>query len=292
MPLSVNDKKAIAWIAAMVLAANVGMYFISSAEPPKEEETRAESPLPHDGDGRHVDKRPFLFDPNTASYETFLSLGLRPNTARAIVNYRKAGGVFRRPEDLSRIYTLDGNDYRRLSPYIRIKDPGHRQERLSAPDTHSHGSSFLPPGTERQAAHVHTSYKLQPGQTVDINTADSSAFLRIPGIGPYYAAKIVRYRNRLGGFVSVSQIREVHGVPDDIGRWLSIANTGTTKLKINRAEFRQLLKHPYFTYDQVVAVFNYRKVYGNIRDINDLANYAAFSQSDFVRLAPYLDYSE
>ncbi len=291
MPLSVNDKKAIVWIAAIVLAANVGMFFLST--PSDKAETYAETSSSHDNNkltGNKTNKQPFFFDPNTASYETLLSLGLRPNTAKAIVNYRKAGGVFHKPKDLARIYTLSDSDYQRLSPYIRITNTAQR---------HSYAETYRPQNqssdhatTNNQQESAYTSFKLKPGQTIEINTADSTLLQRIPGIGPYYASKIIRYRNRLGGFVSVSQIKEVHGVPDDIEQWLKINKAETTKLKINKAEFKQLLRHPYFNYEQVVAIFNYRKVYGNIHNISELANYTAFSPPDFVRLTPYLDYSE
>lgn len=298
MPLSVNDKKAIVWIAAIILAANVGMYFLSSSN---KEKTSVETSAPNGngagggGTAAAAGKKaakPFPFDPNTADYNTFLALGLKPGTAKAIVNYRNAGGVFRCPKDFARIYTLDESNYKRLLPYITIKDAGYPQSYSQRPDVRRQSGDVAQPATQRQDSYGYTSYKLKPGQTIDLNQADSASFQRIPGIGPYYAGKIIRYRNRLGGFVSLSQIKEVHGVPDDIGQWLKLSKTETTKLKINKAEFKQLLRHPYFSYEQVVAVFNYRKVYGNIHNISELANYAAFTQSDFARLAPYLDYSE
>lgn len=62
----------------------------------------------------------FVFDPNTASYDDLLILGLSARTARSIENYRNKGGKFRRPEDFQRIYTLSEEDYVRLRPFIRI----------------------------------------------------------------------------------------------------------------------------------------------------------------------------
>lgn len=292
MPLSVNDKKAIVWIIAIILTANIGMYFYTSV---KKDTESAEANLTKTDDTHVTNNKKiklFYFDPNTADYNTFLSLGLKQNTARAIINYRKAGGVFHSPTDLSRIYTLADSDYLRIAPYVRIKASKHEyiykknSERQSRNTPHPSDDRVL---TRNEN---YTSYKLRHGQKIDINTADSTLLQRIPGIGPYYAHKIIRYRNRLGGFVSISQIKEICGIPDDIEQWLSLKNINIARLQVNHSTFGQLLRHPYLSYEQVVAIFNHRKVYGAIHKLDDLANYTAFSQTDFVRLAPYLDFSE
>ena len=45
---------------------------------------------------------------------------------------------------------------------------------------------------------------------VDINRADSAAFDDLPGIGPYFAAKMVEYRSRLGGYSYKEQLMDIH----------------------------------------------------------------------------------
>ena len=297
MPLRVNDKKAILWITAIVLIANVAMYFYSS----KNERDGIVSTSSYNNDENTAsiqNTKLSNFDPNTADYNRLTSLGLKPNVAHTIINYRKAGGVFRKPSDLSKIYTLSDSDYQRLLPYIKIqssfksKDKDYvtknypSQDRTNSYDTNSYTKHVY------SRSEYYSSPKLKQGQTVNLNTADSTQLQRIPGIGPYYANKIIRYRNRLGGFVSISQIKEIQGLPSDIEKWLSFSKTNINKLNINHLTFGQLLRHPYLNYEQVVAIFNYRKVYGTIHSLNDLENYSAFKPSDFTRLYPYIDFSE
>lgn len=45
---------------------------------------------------------------------------------------------------------------------------------------------------------------------LDLNRADSTALLDLPGIGPYFAGKIVAYRERLGGYSRPEQLLEIY----------------------------------------------------------------------------------
>ena len=293
MPLRVNDKKAIVWITAIILIANVIMYFVSST---KQEATFTYTPSYKNNKNAPQKARLFNFDPNTADYNTLTALGLHPNVAHTIINYRKAGGIFYKPSDLSKIYTISDSDYQRLLPYIKIQASNIEKKhkiKLYQPQTKTNKSDSNPYNQrESFQRKPYISSKLRQGQTVNLNTADSTQLQRIPGIGPYYANKIIRYRNRMGGFVSIAQIKEIQGLPSDIEKWLSFSKTNITKIKINHLTFGQLLRHPYLNYDQVVAIFNYRKIYGTIHSFSDLENYPIFKASDFARLNPYIDFSE
>ena len=88
--------------------------------------------------------------------------------------------------------------------------------------------------------------------------------------------------------MSLSQLAEIEGIPADIMRWFTLDKTEIRKLPINTGNFGQLLRHPYLNYEQVRAIMNYRKTYGALRDLSDLKTYTAFSDSDFLRLKPYV----
>lgn len=291
MPLSVNDKKAIVCIIIILLGFNGGMYLFRRCQSKHGEILTQQDSIITQKDVRTA-KEPFKFDPNTADYDTFVSLGLRPNVAKAIINYRKAGGVFRKPEDLSKIYTLSDSDYLRLLPYITIHNTQNHRNFTQHNKQRQRYTSDTKRETHPSNTYSYHSYKLHSGQTIDANNSDSTLLQKVPGIGPYYANKIIRYRNRLGGFISTTQLKEINGLPDNIEEWFSISKAQITKLKINHLTFGQLLRHPYLNYEQVVSIFNYRKVYGTIHSVKDLSTYPVFSQDDLKRLEPYLDFSE
>ena len=248
----------------------------------------------------------FLFDPNTADSATFVAMGLRPNTARAIIHYRMAGGRFRKPDDFARIYTLSREDFRRLRPYIRIHKTYSLHDNSRHASRHDYSAHYNykkhPNATEDHPRRYSTDTsasassrpkyirKLRPGQKVDLSTADTTDLQRIPEIGPYYAAKIIRYRHRMGGFVSTAQLKEVSGLPDDICQWVCVGKPQITRLKINSMTFGQLLRHPYLNFEQVEAIFNHRQLYGAIHSFQDLSTYSVFSSSDIERLTPYVSF--
>lgn len=319
MKLSRKELLALGIIVGALLIVNIGIFVYRQsggdtdtiADPIADTEQPVAAPA----------ARLFFFDPNTADSATFIALGLRPNTARAIVHYRKAGGRFRKPDDFARIYTLSREDFLRLRPYIRIQkqysaqDTGHRAFRhyetsTATPYPAADSQSYSPTesaqrkkgseypaknseyyangsGGQRPNGYVR---KLRHGQKVDLSTADTTDLKRIPGIGSYYAAKIIRYRNRMGGFVSTEQLKEVYGLPDDICQWVCLGNPQINKMRINSMTFGQLLRHPYLNFEQVKAILNHRQLYGPIRSLNDLRTYDAFCEDDFRRLAPYVDF--
>ncbi len=60
-----------------------------------------------------------------------------------------------------------------------------------------------------------THYRPSPAP-IDINTADTTALIALPGIGSKLAGRIVSFRDKLGGFNSVNQISEVYGLRDSV----------------------------------------------------------------------------
>ena len=133
--------------------------------------------------------------------------------------------------------------------------------------------------------------KLAEGETIFLNAADTAEWKKIPGIGGTFAARIVKYRNLLGGFVSVEQLREVYGIDNELFSRISPyiqADENFRKLQINELEFKDLLRHPYLNYKQVQAIVNLRKRKGNIASIHELAMLDEFTSEDIFRIEPYL----
>ena len=122
--------------------------------------------------------------------------------------------------------------------------------------------------------------------------ADTTLLKKIPGIGSYNARKIVKYRESMGGFVSVRQIEEIEGLPAGLSRWFENDSheTKVRKLRINKASFKELVRHPYLDYEQTKAIVNHIRKYGPIRSWQELRLYKEFSDKDFERLTPYVDF--
>ena len=134
--------------------------------------------------------------------------------------------------------------------------------------------------------------KMEPALLVDLNAADSSALTTLNGIGPSFASRIIKYRNRLGGFYTKEQLLEVYGLDtvlyDKIKNHISINKNSVQKININTAEFKEMKRHPYFSYNAVVAALNYRKQHGNFKEAAELKNTGVMTDQELKKLLPYL----
>lgn len=102
---------------------------------------------------------------------------------------------------------------------------------------------------------------------VELNAADSAALDAIKGIGPYYASRILRYRERLGGYHSVEQLKELkmkYLDVDSIKRFLTVNPARIVKRSLDTMDFKMILKHPYLEYEDVKKIFNAKRKWGNI----------------------------
>jgi len=114
----------------------------------------------------------------------------------------------------------------------------------------------------------------RPYSMIDLNRADSIQLLPLPGIGPVFAGRIVKYRNLLGGFLRADQLEEIYGMPpetvDRIRDRIYIDSTAIRKIHLDSATFRELLRHPYLDYDQVKALLDFREFKGGITTLKEL----------------------
>ena len=139
---------------------------------------------------------------------------------------------------------------------------------------------------------------------LNLNQVDSLTLLSVKGIGPYSAGKILAYRRALGGFVSLDQLDEIEGLRAENLQLLKqmaylhsadapAAGDSLAAVKpllVNKADFKQLLRHPYLSYSQVCAIVNRRRESGRIDSLEALAFMEEFGPKDLHRLRPYLDF--
>lgn len=221
----------------------------------------------------------FSFDPNTADSTTLLRLGLAPYQVRGIYKYRAKGGEYHQKEDFARVPGLTVGDYRRLEPYIQI------------------GEAYMPaaqhikrPSEVPLADTINFPRKIDDGQTIELNTADTLTLRRIPGIGLYYARQILKYRKQLGGFTSVDQLMEIDEFPERALEYVRVDAKHINKININTASNIQLRRHPYIGFYRARRIMELRRLYGSIKSLSQLLPSPEFDEKDIRRLAPYIEF--
>lgn len=221
------------------------------------------------------------FDPNRTDSAGFVKLGLPGWVARNIIRYRAKGGVFYKPDDLGRIYGIDSLRFAQLQSYIRIdttrfKQPALRYKRDSL--AKSYPDKFV---------------ELTP---VELNSADTALLRKIPGIGSGFAAMVINYRQQLGGYYRVEQLKELRGVSDSLYAqwepWFYIDLSLISRLSVNKAGITRLRNHPYLDFYQAKAIVELRKQYDRIEGWHELSLLEEFGREDIIRLTPYLHFEE
>ena len=232
-----------------------------------------EDPLPV----RHVET--FPFDPNTADSSQLIRLGLQSWQVRNIYKYRARGGVYRKKEDFARLYGLTVKDYHRLEPYIRISSDYQPAATLVGDKANgANGTNGVYPR------------KIDSTQHVVLNTADTTTLRQVPGIGIYFAKEIVRYGQRLGGYVSVDQLDEIADFPQASKKYFVVQQAHPKKLNVNQLTLQQLRRHPYINYYQARAIKEYCRLHGPLKSLDDLRLSRDFPPEVIQRLAPYVTF--
>lgn len=218
----------------------------------------------------------FLFDPNTASVDDWVRLGVREKTANTIQRYIAKGGKFYKPEDIKKIWGLSQKDAERLIPYVSIKEIKKEY-----------------PQYEKKEYGEKANYAARnPISKVDINSADTTQYIALPGIGSKLSQRIIAFREKLGGFYSIDQIGETYLLPDStfqkIKPHLVLNNKAIKKININTASLDEMKSHPYIRYNMANAIFQYRRQHGDFNSVEEMKKIMVVTDDFYNKTSPYL----
>ena len=240
------------------------------------------------------------FDPNTADSSTLVHLGLKPWQASNMLKYRAKNGRYRKAEDLKKLYGMTDSLYQMLLPYIQIdtlsirlfRDSLYRAQRPQVSPIHADSDTLAQDTMPR--------YVSPKRDTVlNLRTADTTELKLIRGIGAYRAQQIVRYREQLGGFASVEQLREVKALQplladslaaDSLFMHFVLDSVITNPLRINSTRPESLQRHPYLSFEQAKAIYELRRRKIRLKSIDQLRDLDCLTEADLLRLQPYLSF--
>ncbi len=227
-----------------------------------------------------VSTKYFNFDPNTISKKGLIKLGLSKQQAQTLINYRKAGGVFEKPTDLKKIYSIDNRMYKSLYPFIKIKNIIVNDAIVDSELLKNHK-----PKTESPISN-------KPVLLVELNTADSVDLIKLNGIGNILAKRITSYRNFLGGYYKKEQLLEVYGLKNEtyksINKLVCIDTAHIQKMDLNTIEFKLLNKHPYITFANTKAILKYRKLMGGFKSMSELIENHLVDSTTYNKIKHYI----
>ena len=286
--LQKSDRKVVLALLAVIVIA-LGVILVTSRpnipsnsrQPsiPSQPSTPSRTSLP----SRSVER--FAFDPNTADSTQLRRLGLQNWQIRNIYKFRAAGGIYRKPLDFARLYGLTVKEYRELEPYIRISP-----DYLPAATLVKDASAPVSAARDTTKVHHYPAKKISESSHVILNTADTAELMKVPGIGLYFARKIVAYGRRLGGYVSVSQLDEIEDFPVESKRFFVVEGAAPQRLNVNKLSLNELKRHPYINFFMARTITDYRRLHGALHSLDDLRLTRDFPPEVIARLEPYVEF--
>ena len=229
-----------------------------------------------------IEIRMQIFDPNTVDSVTLLHLGFKPWQAKNMLKYRAKGGRYRQKEDMKKLYGMTDSMYIALEPYICI------QQDSIAVDSAQVDTIRLDSLPKWRS--------IKKDTILNLRTADTTELKLIRGIGSYRAKMIVRYREQLGGYARVEQILEARGmdkvVADSILPHFYIDSVVLNKMPVNKIRPEVLHRHPYLSFEQAKAIYEYRRKHIRIKSAEELKKIKGLSPTDIEKISIYLDFSQ
>jgi len=215
------------------------------------------------------------FDPNFVTDEEWKDMGLKPWQINGIRNYREKAGDFESPEQFAKLNVVTDEFFEKVQPYLLFEEKAVASE---------------PQKDKEQKAHIEERKK-EVLLSIELNSATAHMLTDLKGIGPAYSNRIVKYRNWLGGFINLEQLREVYGLEDalygEIIPFLTLDTARIDKININKVMIAELRKHPYIKWNVAKAIVNYRDQHGPYKTVAEIKNTDLVTAELYRKIAPY-----
>lgn len=214
----------------------------------------------------------FTFNPNLVSQDSLELLGLSAALSKRIVNYRSKGGKFYSIKDLKKIYGMDSSWASKIERYAVFP---------------------IRNVSERKDSKPFTKETIKTLSLIDLNLADTTQLKSVYGIGSKLSARIILYRNKLGGFVSLNQLSEVYGLDSAVvnaakKKFFVEKNFQPVSLNPNTADEKTLASHPYLKSKLARVIIAYRQQHGDFSQPGDLKKISILTEETFEKIKPYL----
>ncbi len=193
------------------------------------------------------------------------------------INYVQKGGYFKNTDDLLKIWGMNDSILNSIRPFLLVNDTNHYKTT-----------------TKTKIQYLSTYQKEPKIRMIDINTCDTNDLIALPMIGSSFANRIIKYRYRLGGFYNKEQLKEIYGLNDDIyniiSPYLYVDIFEIKKININKANYIEMIQHPYLSKEIVKNILSLRKKGIFFTNIEDLLIHQIISNEEAKKLEWYLEF--
>lgn len=132
---------------------------------------------------------------------------------------------------------------------------------------------------------------------LDLNASDTLDLQEVRGVGKVRARNIYKYGQKLGGYISVNQLKEVYSIDsatfEQIKPHFYVGKTEIRKVNINSDDPKYLARHPYIDFALAKALIRFRKKYEkDFNSIEEIKQIHLMDEETYNKLRPYIKLSE
>ena len=207
------------------------------------------------------------FNPNTYTLSDWKNLGLSEKQSLVVLKFTSRG--IYSEQDLKRIFVIPD------ILFELIRDSVIYPERFqNSPNQES---------LKKQAKQI---------TLINLNTADTTEFMKIYGVGAFYAKQIIRFREKLGGFFKKEQLLEVWKMTPEayekIKDHVFISEKDVKRININSVTIEELKVHPYLKWNQANSIVKMRVQRNGFKNIEEIKESVLIDSETYEKLFPYL----
>ncbi len=219
---------------------------------------------------------------------TFVKSGMHPKSYKILQNYMASGAQIRSLVDLRKVYSVEENWIEKNRENFIFQTAPSRINKIKSIDR-SRSERI------KQSQFAYRKYHSLEDSPIDINTADSTDLVAVKGIGPYYAKKILRFREALGGFENLDQLKDTYGLPDSVSSMLIphlAIQTSHQRIDVNVAELEDLASHPYINWREAKLITEFLKRRSTIQSLDELDGMYGLDHSRLSKMKAYFTVGE
>lgn len=223
----------------------------------------------------------YPFNPNFITDYKGYTLGMSPQEIDRLLKFRETGKYVNSAMEFQKVTRISDSLLFSISPFFKFPEWTQKRNRSK--------TSIEAPNKKR---HI-----IPSKATNDLNKATAKELMQVYGVGLKLSSRIVKFRDRLGGFLVNEQLYDVYGLDAQVverilERFQVLHPPQIKRININSASAPEIAQLIYISYSQAVEIVKYRKENGPFRSLNEMANMFNDSSEKIDRIGLYLSFEE
>ena len=280
-----NQRTAVFFLFGIIVILQLTYFFadfssFSKVSPEKEKWLSLQSQI----DSMKQDKLNYVpkiypFNPNFITDHKGYKLGMSVPEIDRLLAFRKENKYVNSPKEFQAVTKVSDSLLNAISPYFKFPDWVNKKKEF-----------------KNYKNYPNTAFaKKEKIVIIDINKATQEELIKIYGIGEAISLRILKFKESLGGFVSMEQMKDVWGLSPEVIENLNshfkvLVPPSVKKVDINNASIKELSQFPYFNYQLAKQIVTFRSMNGDIKNIDDLTKIKGLSIDKANIIVLYLDF--